>query len=442
MKKTLKAIICLALCSVMLFSLIACGGNKKVIICYICGYENTSSTKFCSNCGAKFGKETTPVQTSSNDTPPPVSSGSVTTEHSHSFSEANCTDPAKCDCGTTSGTSLGHNWSNATCTASKKCSRCGATDGSPLGHNWSDATCTASEKCSRCGTTNGTPLGHSWSGATCTVGRKCANCGKTDGNPLGHDWGSATCSDAAKCNRCGTSSGGALGHDWLSATCTEPSKCSRCKITNGAPNGHSYTSVVTKPTCTQQGYTTHTCHCGYSYKDSYKTPSHNYVNYKCNGCGLVDKTHALEYITMWLKKNGTDDGDYIGIAEYYDNERYELYYSKNNGTIAVSSYRIYDNTSTFTAIYLEDYYYGFSYDSDYNSDDTEMRGYISASRFDENYQVSYTNYSGPTDYEGKELILEFAKYSLLNTVDWLSYMLSAYDTGITVSDLGFTAYNY
>ena len=32
---------------------------------------------------------------------------------------------------------------------------------------------------------------------------------------------------------------------------------------------HSYTSAVTEPTCTAQGYTTHTCTCGDSYVDSY-----------------------------------------------------------------------------------------------------------------------------------------------------------------------------
>lgn len=32
---------------------------------------------------------------------------------------------------------------------------------------------------------------------------------------------------------------------------------------------HSYTSAVTAPTCTSQGYTTHTCSCGDSYTDSY-----------------------------------------------------------------------------------------------------------------------------------------------------------------------------
>ena len=33
--------------------------------------------------------------------------------------------------------------------------------------------------------------------------------------------------------------------------------------------GHSHNAVVTEPTCTEQGYTTHTCHCGDTYKDTY-----------------------------------------------------------------------------------------------------------------------------------------------------------------------------
>ena len=32
---------------------------------------------------------------------------------------------------------------------------------------------------------------------------------------------------------------------------------------------HSYTAVVTPPTCTDKGYTTHTCSCGHSYVDTY-----------------------------------------------------------------------------------------------------------------------------------------------------------------------------
>ncbi len=44
------------------------------------------------------------------------------------------------------------------------------------------------------------------------------------------------------------------------------------RYVNGMPEPwkHSYTQTVTAPTCTSQGYTTHTCsECGYSYNDNY-----------------------------------------------------------------------------------------------------------------------------------------------------------------------------
>ena len=37
----------------------------------------------------------------------------------------------------------------------------------------------------------------------------------------------------------------------------------------GEAHEHAYTEVVTAPTCTEQGYTTHTCECGDSYVDTY-----------------------------------------------------------------------------------------------------------------------------------------------------------------------------
>lgn len=54
----------------------------------------------------------------------------------------------KCDCGYEKKdtlSALGHNYSSATCTAAKKCSRCGKTEGSALGHT------SGGTKCSRCG---------------------------------------------------------------------------------------------------------------------------------------------------------------------------------------------------------------------------------------------------------------------------------------------------
>ena len=44
------------------------------------------------------------------------------------------------------------------------------------------------------------------------------------------------------------------------------------------PHHHVYTIAVTAPTCTEQGYTTHTCVCGDSYKDTYTAAlGHNYI---------------------------------------------------------------------------------------------------------------------------------------------------------------------
>jgi uncharacterized protein YfiM (DUF2279 family) len=64
---------------------------------------------------------------------------------------------------------------------------------------------------------------------------------------------------------------------------------------------HSYTTVVTKPTCSTQGYTTHTCKlCGYSYKDSVLPKlSHDYVytaddNNTHTGVCKNDKSHTVQ----------------------------------------------------------------------------------------------------------------------------------------------------
>ena len=74
-----------------------------------------------------------------------------------------------------------------------------------------------------------------------------------------------------------------LGHNTVTvakkdATCTEPGhslyrKCTRCDYTRGyqeiPATGHNYQAVVTAPTCTVDGYTTHTCkNCNDSYTDT------------------------------------------------------------------------------------------------------------------------------------------------------------------------------
>lgn len=131
----------------------------------------------------------------------------------HNYSEATCTEPAKCKfCGLVKGNALGHDVKNADCTNESKCKRCGKKIGGANGHDYIDATCTTPAKCSVCGTTKGNALGHNYSNATCTEASKCSNCGNTKGKALGHSYSNATCTEPAKCNTCGLTKGSALGH--------------------------------------------------------------------------------------------------------------------------------------------------------------------------------------------------------------------------------------
>ena len=60
--------------------------------------------------------------------------------------------------------------------------------------------------------------------------------------------------------------------------------------------GHEYETVVTAPTCTERGYTTHTCECGDSYIDTYVNKlGHNFVSDVCQGC-LAETSKGLAFM--------------------------------------------------------------------------------------------------------------------------------------------------
>ena len=240
--------------------------------------------------------------------------------------ESGLTEGKKCSvCGTVTVAqatvdALGHSWAEATCTAPKTCSVCKATEGEAKGHEYASTvtapTCTekgyTTYTCA-CGDTyksdEKAALGHSWIDATCDTPKTCRVCKLTEGSPLDHvitEWTVApTCTEKGytfySCD-CGYEIVGnytdPIGHSWTEATCTAPKTCSVCKATEGEAKGHDYTSTVTVPTCTEKGYTTHTCACGDTYTsdekaalghtemtDAAKSPT-------CTEAGLTEGKHC------------------------------------------------------------------------------------------------------------------------------------------------------
>ena len=184
---------------------------------------------------------------------------------------------------------------------------------------------------------------------------------------LGHNYGAwkqtkaPTCtakgSESRICTRCNVSETrdiASLGHDLKhheakAATCTKKGwaaydTCSRCDYTTYKEipaTGHHHNAVVTAPTCTAKGYTTHTCTaCGNSYKDSYTNAlGHDYKAGKCTRCGAADASYvavpALKITTASghpkLSWNAVDGAYKYWIYRSTDGKNFK-YYDRTNNT--------------------------------------------------------------------------------------------------------------
>ena len=187
-----------------------------------------------------------------------------------------------------------------------------------------EATCskeglTDGKKCKTCGETvvgqTTIPKAEHTPGAaaTCTEDQICTVCKVTLNKATDHSFGKVNyewiyngdeivaCKATRTCqNSCGTSENetvNAEGKIVVDAKCGQPGTKTYTAVftTNNAFKTqtkdvtipaleHSYTSVVTNPTCTAGGYTTHTCSkCNDSYTDAHTTKlGHSFTNYKSN----------------------------------------------------------------------------------------------------------------------------------------------------------------
>lgn len=82
---------------------------------------------------------------------------------------------------------------------------------------------------------------------------------------------------------------------------------------------HLYATVVTPPTCTEQGFTTYTCSCGdHIETDFVAETGHHYVNGVCDACGATGKI-VSEGLQFMINSDG-ESASVIGFGTCTDSE--------------------------------------------------------------------------------------------------------------------------
>ena len=140
-----------------------------------------------------------------------------------------------------------------------------------------------------------TCIAHGSKTVTCNA---CGETVSTEELPLAdHTMADATCLLPSTCSveGCGHTEGEALGHSYVEGVCQNG-----CGIAE--EHVHSYSSEVIAPTCTDNGYTKHSCSCGHSYEDTVTqaTGVHTDENadMACDSCGTVYEHAVIENVTV------------------------------------------------------------------------------------------------------------------------------------------------
>ena len=393
----MKRILLIALSIILILSLYACGNTQKPEkYCWNCGEGISKVDSFCGHCGVSVKDNHNETVTSNAET----SESSTTSEpsesqepvHTHTYSteviEATCTEKGyttyTCSCGDTY---------TADETAAK-------------GHSYTDKV--TAPTC-----TNGGYTTH-----TCACGDTYTD---SQTSAKGHSYTKRvtepTCTKG--------------GYTTYTCSCGDSYTDSQTSA-----KGHSYTKKITSPTCTKQGYTTYTCTCGDSYKDNYTNPSHSYSNYKCTKCGTIDKSHAYEYLIVWVTENGVTNGSYTDFEYEVDGDYYSLTYAAQYDLLSVCRTTYYEDSYIFAHLQLDVYYYYNHYTV--QDIEIEMGGYIEPHTFTSNTAISWDLYNGDPSIQSE--IAEMSRENVCDLINWLKWFLDAYDIDLTIKDLGLKSF--
>ncbi|MBQ6882762.1 MAG: leucine-rich repeat domain-containing protein [Clostridia bacterium] len=120
--------------------------------------------------------------------------------------------------------------------------------------------------------------------------------------------------------------------------------------------GHNYSSVIVKPSCPNQGYTSHTCTiCGDTYKDTYVKANEKHDFQKSNNCAYCKCSITDVAVKVYDMSATTDDS----VKCYVINRPGDYYfdaYIKGKGAIKNSAFRYFnphDNGYSLVNVYIE-----------------------------------------------------------------------------------------
>ena len=213
-------------------------------------------------------------------------------------------------------------------------------------------------------------------------------------------------------------------------------------IVEEPPHEHSYEAVVTAPTCTEGGYTTYTCSCGYSYVGNETSAlGHSYEKGSCTVCGAEDPDYVApiyEPVTVYFSASHDDqymagDGGVAALKEitvpYFDLALYGLEdfyfqseeYGSGSGNIGDNSFDnvepyegkitmlhlfLYATETVYLGLSPEDAGQGYLYEAGYMGTEVfNLGGSVGSSflNYFWNYDMNlnyYLNYEYPLASEG------------------------------------------
>ena len=92
----------------------------------------------------------------------------------------------------------------------------------------------------------------------------------------------------------------------LFSSCSSNESSNGTSGSNNTQHAHAYSTKVIAATCSEQGYTLHTCPCGDVYKDNYKDVlGHSWIsgekNYYCSRCNKSEADDLVFILQQWME---------------------------------------------------------------------------------------------------------------------------------------------